>query len=242
MPDKRHHRGQHPEDARLFARDFWPALRSAVAELSWLLSRNYAGPSALKLVGDRYNLSVRQRIAVMRCSCADAARAARLSREVQPADISDKPVFLDGYNVLTSIEAALAGGVVLVARDTCWRDMSSMHGHYRSVDETRPALELAGRTLHDLHVGPCTWYLDQPVSNSGRLGGVMREIATAYGWNWDVQIVPSPDKLLSASRALVATADSVILDRCGPWINLPRHIIQTHIPSVNLVDLSVSES
>src|SRR5262245_1550076 len=102
MPDKRHHRGPHPEDARLFAPDTWPALRSAVAELSWLLSRGYAEPSALKLVGDRYNLSVRQRTAVMRCSCTDVARDARLSREVYPGDIANRPLLLDGYNVLTS--------------------------------------------------------------------------------------------------------------------------------------------
>src|SRR5262245_31343407 len=87
MPDKRTHRTPHPEDARLFAPDTWPALRSAVAELSWLLTRGYAEPSALKLVGDRYNLCVRQRIAVMRCSCTDSARVARLSREIQPDQI-----------------------------------------------------------------------------------------------------------------------------------------------------------
>jgi hypothetical protein len=156
--------------------------------------------------------------------------------------MTDRLLLLDGYNVLTSIEAALAGGVVLVARDTCWRDMSSMHGHYRSVDETRPALDLAGKTLASLRAGPCTWYLDQPVSNSGRLAAVMREIALAHGWDWNVQIVPNPDAVLGASRDLVATADSVVLDRCGPWINLPRVIVQSHVPLVNLVDLSVSTS
>ena len=52
MPDKRAHRGPHPEDTRLFARDQWPALQAAVHDLAWLLSHDYATPSALKLVGD----------------------------------------------------------------------------------------------------------------------------------------------------------------------------------------------
>jgi hypothetical protein len=237
MPDKRHHRGPHPEDAQLFAPEQWAGLRSAVAELSWLLTRGYAQPSALKLVGDRYNLTVRQRIAVMRCSCSDEAREARLSRQIESSALAGRAIALDGYNVLTSVEAALGGAVVLVARDTCWRDMSSMHGHYHSVDETRPALELTGRTLSAIGGGPCMWYLDQPVSNSGRLAKIMREVAAANGWAWQVQIVPSPDAILSASTELVATADSAILDRCGPWINLPRRVITHHQINATIVDL-----
>ena len=64
MPDTRTHRGPHPEDAKLFAPAAWPALREATAELCWLLSRHYAAPSALKLVGDRHQLSARQRAAL----------------------------------------------------------------------------------------------------------------------------------------------------------------------------------
>src|SRR5438105_3109058 len=71
VPDTRRHRGAHPDDARLFAEAAWPALRAAVADLSWLLGKAYAQPSALKLVGDRYRLDVRQRAAVARAACAD---------------------------------------------------------------------------------------------------------------------------------------------------------------------------
>ena len=223
----------------MFAPPWWPALRTAVGELSWLLSRDYATDSALKLVGDRHNLTARQRTAVMRCSCTDEARRLRLEREVQPASIAGRTLAIDGYNVLTTVEAALAHGVVLVARDTCWRDMSSMHGSYRKVDETRPALELAGATLAALGAGPCTWYLDQPVSNSGRLATIMREIAESRGWNWTVQIVPNPDAVLIQSPDLIVTADSVILDRGGTWLNLARNIVSTHVSGVNLVDLCV---
>src|SRR5204863_291589 len=38
MPDKRSHRGPHPEDAHLFSQKFWPALQSAASDLAWLLS------------------------------------------------------------------------------------------------------------------------------------------------------------------------------------------------------------
>jgi hypothetical protein len=208
--------------------------------LSWLLSRGYATPSALKIVGDRHNLTERQRTAVMRCACSDEAKQSRLARERQPDAVAGKPLLIDGYNVLTSIEAALAGGVIIVGRDTCWRDMASIHGTYRKVEETIPALGLAGQTLQQMRVGPVTWYLDSPVSNSGRLAAIMREAASQHGWSWTVQIVASPDAILAKSSEIVATADSVILDRCRGWLSLAKWSIQRTLPTANCIDLSDS--
>jgi hypothetical protein len=157
MPDRRRHRGPHPEDARLFAGDRAGPLRAAVRDLSWLLSRGYAERSAVKLVGDRYRLRQRQRVAVMRSACGDSARDARRARELGADALGGRALDLDGYNVLTSVEAALAGGVLLLARDGCLRDMASMHGHYRRVEETAVAVDLIGRTLVDLGAGAVTW-------------------------------------------------------------------------------------
>ncbi|MBM83029.1 MAG: hypothetical protein CMJ78_20910 [Planctomycetaceae bacterium] len=125
MPDQRKHRGPHPEDVQLFAETEVLSLQLACNDLSWLLSRGYASASSVKLVGDRYKLAARQRLAVSRCACSDSDRELRLSRRVSPAETKGKPIWLDGYNVLTSIEAALGGGAILHARDGCFRDMAS---------------------------------------------------------------------------------------------------------------------
>ena len=58
MPDKRKHRGPHPEDRQLFSPQQLNGLQSATRDLNWLLSRGYAVNSSLKLVGDRYQLNV----------------------------------------------------------------------------------------------------------------------------------------------------------------------------------------
>jgi hypothetical protein len=182
MPDTRAHRGPHPEDATLFAADQVPALRLAVAELSWLLSRGYAQPSGLKLVGDRHRLNARQRVAVMRCACSDDALAQRSARRVSIEDLRGRAVDLDGYNVVTTVEAALGGGVILGARDGTFRDLAAMHGTFRKVEETRPAAVLVGRVLAEAGAGDITWLLDSPVSNSGRLRGALLEVAAENGW------------------------------------------------------------
>lgn len=226
MPENRRHRGAHPRDAQEFAAEHWPALRAAVGDLSWLMSRDYAEPSAVKIVGDRYQLTARQRLTVLRCACSDAALDRRQAHEIAPESLAGEAVAIDGFNLITTVEAALAGGVLLLARDGCVRDMASMHGNYRKVEETLPAIHASGETLGSLGVTRVTWYLDSPVSNSGRLKVLLVEHAAAHGLPWDVCVVQNPDAELAASSEVVATADSVILDRCGRWTNLARRIIE----------------
>ncbi len=241
MPDRRRHRGPHPGDAKLFGPEMWPALRSAVRDLSWLLSRGYASTSSLKIVGDRYSLDKRQRVAVARCACSDEARARRQLHRLEPNDLRGQLLWIDGYNVLTSVEAALAGGVILKARDGCFRDMASMHGSYRKVAETMPAIELLGELLAELAVGHCRWLLDSPVSNSGRLKKVLLHAASEANWDWSVELVPNPDAVLIESPHVVASSDSEVIDGCRCWSNLARLAIERHVPQAYLVEISTDE-
>jgi len=215
-----------------------PPLRNAVSDLSWLLSRGYASVSALKIVGDRYALRERQRTAVARCACSDEARERREHSRTELADLAGRCLFIDGYNVLTSIEAALAGGVILHARDGSYRDMASVHGTWRKVRETIPAAELIGNFLAEMRVAYVVWHLDRPVSNSGRLKTILRETAEAYNWPWEIRLVPDPDKILRQTEELVATADSGIVDECNRWVNLARAAIERKVPTANVVDLT----
>ena len=237
MPDRRIHRGPHPDDERLFAPEMLPRLREATGDLCWLLSRGYTSVSALKLVGDRFDLEQRQRIAVSRCACSDDARARRRERQVALASLGAQKLLIDGYNILTTIEAALAGGFVLAARDGAFRDMASMHGTWRRVAETEPAAELIGSFLEQTGVAACHWYLDRPVSNSGRLRRILLDLSGANQWPWEVDLVNDPDRILATATVPVATADSAILDRCPAWVNLAAEIIRDRVPQPRVIDL-----
>ena len=238
MPDRRRHRGPHPEDLRWFAADVWPALRRATRDLNWLLSRGYVRGSALKLVGDRFALAARQRLAVARCSAADAAVLRRRQHQIPGVALVDRPLWLDGYNVLTTVEAALAGGVLLIGSDGAMRDMASMHGSYRKVSETGPALEMLGTGLAARGIGEAVWLLDRPVSNSGRLKQVMEQLALDRRWPWKVELVSDPDAVLMGTENIVATADSGILDQCVAWFNLARETVEQFVPQACVVDLA----
>jgi hypothetical protein len=237
MPDKRTHRGQHPADEKLFAPAQIPDLRRAVSDYSFLLTKGYAEKSSLKLICDRFAFTERQRLAVMRSSCSDEQRTIRKSKQVDINEASRKSIAIDGYNILITIEAAMSSGMIFIGRDGSFRDLASIHGTYRKVAETIPALKLIGEFLREINVGQALWLLDSPVSNSGRLKTLIRELAGKNGWNWEIELVTSPDAVLIKSDKIIVSSDSVILDACSRWVNLAGEIVKTKIPSAKIIDL-----
>lgn len=240
MPDKRSHRGPHPEDARLFNAQTLATLQKAVADMGWLLSRGYTDKSCLKIVGDRYALTQRQRLAIMRASCSDSQRENRSRKQISPEQVQSQPLMIDGYNLLITTEAALARAPLFICRDGSIRDLASIHGTYRKVEETLPAIKIIAHVLNTLDFTEVIWLLDQPVSNSGRLKKLILSFCETNSLNWNVQLVPNPDTVLIQSSHIIATSDSNILDGCKHWINLARIIIDTISPEydLNLLDLS----
>lgn len=233
------HRGPAPEDPRLFSPQMLPSLRSASSDLAWLLTRGYASPSSLKIVGDRYNLEARQRNAVQRSTCSDPDRDARLKRKLTPESAGGQPLLIDAYNVLTTLEVALAHGVILRARDHAHRDIASIHGAWRKTAETPAALHFLGQTLIELKIPHAHFLLDAPVSNSARLATLMRDLAKSNQWKWQIDLVPNPDPLLIASTQPISTADSAILDATtAPWLDLPAQVLSRHIPNAWIIDLT----
>ncbi|HEY6329291.1 MAG TPA: DUF434 domain-containing protein [Blastocatellia bacterium] len=236
-PDARKHRGANPSDEALFHPDSIPELREAMAELSWLLTRDYAPASSLKLVGDRHKLTERQRAAVARAACSDRRIEARARAEVAFAGLRDSDVAIDGFNLIITVEAALSGAVLIHCRDTCFRDISSVHGSYRSVEETSKAIEVIGAALASACVHSVAWHLDKPVSNSGRLANRIRAAAEENAWPWTVELCFNPDSALIDGPGIAITSDSVILDRVSSWSNLTRYILTEMITNAWVIDL-----
>jgi hypothetical protein len=237
MPDTRRHRGQHPDDAKLFTDQVVPALREAVSDLSWLLTRGYSEQSAAVLVGDRYRLTARQRLAVQRAACSDTALLHRQSTCLHIDGVRGQVSAIDGFNLLIILESALSGGNIFIGRDGSYRDLASIHGTYRAVEETATALELVGATLEQIGVAGVCWYLDAPVSNSGRLKMTLLVLAEERGWPWKVEVINNPDRALVESGCVIVSSDSWVVDRAPAWINLAQHIIDRHIPSARIIDL-----
>lgn len=234
---ERSHRGPHPEDSRLFARDQLSKLRAAVADLSWLRTRRYGDHSALDIVGDRHRLTRRQRDAVARSACSDQALALRRAAECAPPECAGETLLVDGFNALITLESALGGAFLFVGRDGCYRDIGGLRGTYRLVAETRPAIQLAGAGLDAVGAESVRWVLDRHVSNAGRLKTALLEEARSHAWNWDVEIAEQTDAMLIRKASIVVTSDSDILDQTERWFNLTAVALQrtAHAPKIRRI-------
>jgi hypothetical protein len=247
-PDKRRYRGAHPKDWELFADPKVEVLRRASVEYAWLLEHHYSPDASLKLVGDHHGLAARQRAALQRCTCSRSRAIARSSLRVPVERAARRNVWIDGFNVLVTVEAALSSGPVFVAKDGALRDMASMHGTYRSVATTIPAVRAIGQVVLSAQPQEVVWLLDAPVSNSGRLRALIESIGHEQGWSWRCELSADPDRELlqpQVAGGLVATADSGVLDRLlslpvdrrPSWLNLARLVVDSKVPDAWVIDL-----
>lgn len=231
-----HHRGAHPEDAETFSPRAIPTLRRAVEEVSWLLGRGYPIALAVRAAGDRHQLAQRARLAVTRAAAAPADARARAARRVDAGSVRGRALDVDAFNVLISLELALGGGALLDCVDGPLRDIAGLRGSYRLVVETAGAIELLLNAVVAMAPSRCALWLDAPVSNSGRLRAEITARAARRGVAVTVEMVPDADAALRG-RALVASADAVVMDGAEGWSNLAREIVAREVPGAWVVPL-----
>ncbi len=136
---------------------------------------------------------------------------------------------LDGFNTIITLEVALSGSLLLEGMDGTIRDLAGLRGSYRIVDKTVQAVELVLHGMEEQGVKSALFYLDQQVSNSGRLRGLILEKAADRGVQVQVELHPGVDSVLSRMENVV-TADAIILDKCGSWYNLNRGLMEKAVP------------
>ena len=226
-------RGYSPGDRRDFSGPALETLRRSSEELCYLCSRGYPAESAAMFVGNRYQLSQRQRTALMRLTCSDAEREARNAKRRAPETFQGETVYLDGFNQIITLETALSGSPVLRCMDGAFRDLAGLRGTYRLIEKTDKALGLLFACLRRLEAGSAVFLLDAPVSNSGRLKTRIAEIAERERFPAEIMLTENVDKALYGCSNVV-TSDSAVLDQCKSWVNLCG-LILPGIPGVWIV-------
>ena len=237
MPHVQQHRGAHPEDHELFSAEAVVALREAVRDCVYLLDRGYGQDSVLDVVGRRYSLRARQRLALQRVICSSGQRLRRERFRRELVDVRGQPVEIDGFNLIIGLEVALSGGVLLRCCDGSLRDLAGLRGTYRMVTETEAALSIVGQVLGDIQPSALRILLDRPVSNSGRLKARILERGAAWPFSIEVELVADPDREL-VGRDRVVSSDSAVLDSAAGWVNLLGFIVEHCVRTAWIVDLS----
>ena len=189
-------RGKEGRDDLLFGTPkMQEKLKEAVADMQYLVSRGYAQKSSVQLVGNRYRLNARQQQALQGMSASKQQITQRESTCISLTNLKGKDVIIDGFNLIIILESALSQAYIFKGLDRCYRDLSSVYGTYKRVQQTEKALLLIGSTLKQAEVKSVLWVLDKPVSNSGRLKTRLRELAEQDHYNWGVILENNPDKI-----------------------------------------------
>ncbi len=234
MPTR--NRGKEGSDDRLFGDPkMQQKLKEAAKDMSYLLSRGFAEKSAVQLVGNRYKLNARQQKALQGMSASTPQVQLRKKHTVSPIDLKDQTVAIDGFNLLIILENALSGAYIFKGLDGYYRDVSGVHGTYKRVQKTEEAVLMIGKTLTQLEVTSVYWYFDAPVSNSGRLKTILRELSGQQGYPWFIDLVNNPDTVLAKSDHIVVSSDGWILDRAQKNFNLGGYLIENHISKPNII-------
>ena len=219
-------RGFMPTDERDFSEKALPKLRKAAEEVYFLLNRGYPVTSTTRFIGDHYQLSERQRLALARTVSPGESIRSRKLREV--TDIAGKTLYIDGFNVIIGLEIAYSDSMLFHCMDGTIRDLAGLHGTYRLISQTDSAIRALLASLGELGVEKAVIYLDQPVSNSGRLRQRILEFAENIPFSLEVEIENPVDAILK-TKPLVASADAIILDECQQWFNLVKYVVETQI-------------
>ncbi|MDP4087827.1 MAG: DUF434 domain-containing protein [Bacillota bacterium] len=231
-------RGVDEEDIRWFSASSMEKLTSAQEEIRWLLDRGYKINSIIDFVGGHYQLSARQRNALQRATASSADCRGRIGKLLPFEAVRGKSLYIDGFNLIITLEVALSGGTLILGNDGVFRDLAGLRGTYKLIDKTDKALNLIGKLLMEIQPKMVKIYLDVPVSNSGRLKKRILDLSESWILPLEVELVPNPDTIL-VDKENVVSSDSIILDRCISWINLSRVVIENYIDEPRIIKLDM---
>ena len=230
-------RGYVPEDEKQFTGTQLELLIKAAREVQFLLDRGYEIKPTTTFIGNHYMFSERQRLALARMVSPMERITERKSKELLQKEEKKLPktVHIDGFNTIITLEVALSGSPVLYCGDGTIRDLARLRGTYRIIDQTKEAIMRILQQLDVLKIENACFYLDAPVSNSGRLSSLIMECADKYNVSVKTQVINDVDRVLE-QLAGVISGDAIILNNCVSWLNIMPLIIE-QMESVWMIQL-----
>lgn len=212
-------RGGAEGDEKEFSVSSIRSLRKAAEHIRYLINEGYPIKSASVFVGNHFLLSERQRLALVRSISSDQQILLRREKECRADELRGRTVYIDGFNTVITLEIALCQSLLLQCMDGTIRDLAGLRGTYRLIEETPQAVQIIANTLESLKVQKAVFYLDAPVSNSGRLKSLIADVWENCDMELDIQVINDVDRTLQ-EKDLVITGDAIILDNCKSWFNL----------------------
>lgn len=201
----------------------------AAKDYRYLLDRGYPQRGFLGLVGDRYKLSNRERSILYRGLSSRKQADRRIQKLMLEYDGKSK-LYIDGFNVITTVSSYLLGLPVFISMDGFLRDASQRRGRLEDNNRLEEAVRLIAGYLHAAEVASVDIYLDE----AGEITGMVKSILLAkiqhLSLNVNISICKNVDKeLIAVNDGIVCTSDSEIIDESsGRIFDLACFVLHHH--------------
>lgn len=205
-------------------------LADAEYELKFLLNRGYRKTVALKLVANKHLLNKELRNYLVRKVFSNELIASRKDKIIKLNQIKDKTLFIDGYNVLITVEIICNNdyGSLVMGNDGILRDVKAIFGSYKKNSVTKSAIKSIVTLLHEENPKSIKFLYDSPVSNSGELAKLTKDIIKKSNLKGNAETYKNVDyTLVEQSKiqgSIVATSDGAVIDRINKVLDIPYWI------------------
>lgn len=199
-------------------------LEAPLLDIRYLLDRKYPKKSAITYVSNRYGLTKDERNILTRIACEKDISNDRKRKLVSIEFIRDKNLFIDGYNVLITVESLILGYPVFLCDDGILKDVRSLFRRYKIGFMTKEALSMIEMITSKHTPKEIVIIFDSQISRSGDLSKMARDIFDKD--NCLVFTSKDTDKEImeNSRKGIIATSDGMIIDNVDNVLDIPVHI------------------
>ena len=214
-------------------------LREAAYDLRFLLNRDYRKKGALQFVANKYLLNKDERNYLARSIFPDLISKERQEKIIDISKIEGQLLLVDGYNVLITVESLYHEDYdsIVLCDDGVIRDLNAVFGKYKLNNATEMAINKILALVNSYGPSFTCFFFDSPVSFSGKLAGLTKKIMGEYNVHGNVCLSKTVDteimRLSNLKNGIVATGDSVIIDKVDRVLDIPHYILELNRDNLN---------
>jgi hypothetical protein len=188
------------------------------------VDRGYPKDCAIRFVSNHHCLPNEHRFVLVRAIVESGLALSRRAKSLSIESMRGGVVFIDGYNVLITVESLLAGYPIYLCDDRVLRDTRGLFRSYKSSQFTIPAISMILDLLALVKPSWIMVLLDQQMSHSGELAELMRVMIARRFLPGNAMTARDVDHLLKEAPAIIATSDGNIIDSVSSFVDIPRNM------------------
>jgi len=197
----------------------------AAADMKYLLDRGYHKSAAMNYVADHYRLNSGERNRLVRYVFSEKEIRDHRDKLMPIRKISGEDVVVDGYNILITSQAILAGKEIVEGMDGLVRDTSATFSKYRFDENCREAAAAVLKILAECKPASVLFIFDSQMSRSGELAGYLRHEMKKVALPGDAKTKKDADRAIKRLKRITLTSDSAIIGKVGRVADLPRELL-----------------